>query len=189
MQSLHIRFCKTKTRSKKTKIRSKIENIWFFRILIDLILWQILIKSKKFDFALFASIHFFHIDFSIIFSFWHCIDIFNEFSTIKSHRYSIIDVAKSIWKFWNTMMLSKSWCDLHSRQHRITQTIDICFMMYFLINFKYQISHRCHISSRHTERRNFLNARLHVLQIDFTLYLKSRISIHSFLQFSHRCMI
>ena len=48
----------------------------------------------------------FSIDFLIIFRLFHIINIFYELSTIKSHKYSIIDVAKSIWKFWNTMMLS-----------------------------------------------------------------------------------
>ena len=101
---------------KQTRIRSKrtnnVENIWFFRILIDLILWQNLITSKKFDFAFFASMHarrirciIFFIDFSIIFSFSHCIDIFYEFSIVKLHRYRIIDVANNIWKFWNSQ-----WC-------------------------------------------------------------------------------
>ena len=42
----------------------------------------------------------------------------------------------------------RSWCDLHSRQYRITQTIDICFMMYRLFNSRYQYSHRCFISWR-----------------------------------------
>ena len=184
---------KTETRSRRT---NSVENIWSFRILIDLILWQILVRSEKLDSALFASMHArrircitFRIDFSIIFSFWHCIDISNESSTVKSHRNSIIDVARNIWELWDTMMLSRSWCDLHSRQHRTTQTIDICFMMYLLVNFRYQISHRCHISSRHSERRNFSNARSHVLQFDFTSYLKLWISICSFLQSSHRCMI
>ena len=105
MQSLHIRFCKAETRSKKTKTRSKIENIWFFRILIDLIFWQNLIKSKKFEFAFFASMHVFYIDFSIVFSFAHFVDIFYKFFTIKLHKYRVIDVARNIWKFWNSQ-----WC-------------------------------------------------------------------------------
>ena len=45
---------KTKTRSKKT---NSVENIWSFRILIDLILWQILVTSEKFEFAFFASMY------------------------------------------------------------------------------------------------------------------------------------
>ena len=42
----------------------------------------------------------------------------------------------------------KSWCDSHSRQYRTTQTIDICFMMYFSVNSRYQISHRRRISRK-----------------------------------------
>ena len=110
MQSLHIRFCKAEIRSRK------IENIWFFRILIDLILWQILVKSEKFDFAFFASMHvrrirciIFFIDFSIIFNVSHRIDIFDELFTIKLHKYRIIDVAKSIWKFWNSQWYYIMW--------------------------------------------------------------------------------
>ena len=52
------------------------------------------------------SMQFFHIDFSIIVNFSHLIDIFFKFFTIKLHRYQIIDVAKSIWELWNTIMLS-----------------------------------------------------------------------------------
>ena len=37
---------------------------------------------------------------------------------------------------------------MHFRQYRITQTIDICFMIYCLFNSKYQISYRCFISWR-----------------------------------------
>ena len=89
--------------NKKTKTRSKkIENIWFFRILIDLIFWQNLIKSKKFEFALFASMHIFFIVFSIIFCLFHIFDIFYEISKIKLHKYRFINIAKNIWKFWNS---------------------------------------------------------------------------------------
>ena len=92
-----FRFCKARIQSKK------IENIWFFRILIDLIFWQILVWSKKFEFAFFASMHvsrirciIFFIDFSIISSFSHRNDIFYEFSTIKLHKNSINENA-----MWN----------------------------------------------------------------------------------------
>ena len=47
----------------------------------------------------------FFIDFSIIFCLFHIIDIFIEFHTVKSHKYRIIDVAKSIWEFWDSQ-----WC-------------------------------------------------------------------------------
>ena len=46
----------------------------------------------------------------------------------------------------------RSWCDSHSRQYRTTQTIDTCFMMYLLLNSRYQISHRCFTSWRCTFR-------------------------------------
>ena len=52
------------------------------------------------------SMQFFHIDFSIIFSFSHLIDIFYELFTVKSHRYRVIDVARNIRELWDTMMLS-----------------------------------------------------------------------------------
>ena len=104
---------RSKTRSRKT---NNIENIWFFRILIDLIFWQNLVKSEKFEFAFFASMHvrrirciIFFIDFSIIFNFWHRIDIFYEFFTVKSHRYRFIDVANNIWKFWNSQWYYMMW--------------------------------------------------------------------------------
>ena len=58
-------------------------------------------------------------------------------------------------------------------RYRKIQTQNICFMMYFLINSKYQISYRCFISSKHSKRRNFSNIRSHVIQFDFTLYFKS----------------
>ena len=52
----HITFrsCRARTRSRRT---NSVEDIWSFRILIDLILWQNLVKSKKLDSALFASMH------------------------------------------------------------------------------------------------------------------------------------
>ena len=102
LQSRNLINKKTKTRSRKT---NSAEDIWSFRILIDLILWQSLVRSEKLDFALIASIHFFLIDFSIIFSFSHCIDIFYKLSIVKLHRDRFIDVARSIWKFWNSQ-----WC-------------------------------------------------------------------------------
>ena len=211
MQLLHTRFCKAEIRSKKTKIQKtktrskKTKNIWFFRILIDSIFWQILIKSEKFEFAFFASMHarrirciIFFIDFSIIFSFWHCIDIFNELFTIKSHEYSIIDVAKNIWKFWDSQ-----WCYQNHNVIRIFVNIAL-FKQLILVSwciFYSILDIRFHIDASinekaHSKRRTFSDnrsiARSHVLQIDFTSYLKSinhRILICSFLQSSHRYMI
>ena len=46
------------------------------------------------------------------------------------------------------MMLSDHGVTCTLVQHRRTQTIDICFMMYLLLNSRYQISHRCFISWR-----------------------------------------
>ena len=210
MQSLHIRFCRAETRSRKTKTRKtktrskRTKNIWFFRILIDSILWQILVRSEKLEFAFFASMHVrrircitFFIDFSIIFNFWHCIDISNELSTVKSHEYSIIDVAKNIWKFWNSQ-----WC---YQDHDVIRTfVNIAlFKQLILVSwciFYSILDIRFHIDASinekaHSKRRTFSDnrsiARSHVLQIDFTSYLKSinhRILIRSFLQSSHRYM-
>ena len=191
MQSLHTRFCRAKTRSRKTKTRSKIENIWLFRILIDLIFWQSLIRSKKFESAFFASMHVFYIDFSIVFSFAHRIDIFYELFTIKSHRYQFIDVAKSIWEFWNSQWCYMMWFAfsfvIAEFRHRIFASWCI---FYSILDINFRIDVSFHENSKHD--RNFSNVRSHVLQFDFTLYLKSinhRISIRSFLQFSHRCII
>ena len=187
MQSLHFRSCKARTRSRRTR------NIESFRILIDLILWQNLIKIERFESAFFVSMYIFLIDFSIIFSFSHLIDISYELSTVNSHRYWIIDVARSIWELWDTMMLSRSWCDLHSRQYRILKhkiLVSWC-MFYSILDINFHIDVSLH-EDAYLERRNFSNIRSHVLQIDSTSYLKStnhRISIRSFLQFSHRCII
>ena len=197
MQSLHTRFCRAETRSRRT------ENIWFFRILIDLILWQILVKSEKFESALFASMYIrrslFAFDALFFLSISRSFSAFGIASTyfmnfLQSNRIEI-DSLMSQEVSENSEIhndVIRSWCDSHSRQYRTTQTIDICFMMYRLFNSKYRISHRCSISSRHSERRNSSDLRSHVLQIDSTSYLKSidyRISIRSFLQSSHRCMI
>ena len=106
MQSLHLdlakqkRFCKTEIRSRKS---NSAENIWSFRILIDLILWQILVRSEKLESALFASMHarrirciIFFIDFLIISHLFHFIDTFSESSTVKSHKYWVNEIA-----MWN----------------------------------------------------------------------------------------
>ena len=104
------RSCRAETRSRRT---NSAEDIWSFRILIDLVLWQILIRSEKLDSALFASMHarrirciIFFIDFSIISSFSHRIGIPYGLPTAKLHRDRSIDVARSIWELWDTMMLS-----------------------------------------------------------------------------------
>ena len=51
----------------------------------------------------------FFIEFSIIFCLFHVFDIFHEIRTIKSHKNSIIDVAKNIWKFWNSQWCYMMW--------------------------------------------------------------------------------
>ena len=64
-------------------------------------------------------------------------------------------------------------------------------IVYSIFYIKFYIDISSHEES-YSKRRNFLNIRSHVLQIDFTLYLKSinhRISIRSFLHSSHQCMI
>ena len=97
-------FRRARIRSKRT---NNVENIESFRILIDLIFWQVLIKIEKLEFAFFASMYarrnlsrirciIFFIDFSIIFHFFHFVDIFSEFSTVKSHRYCVNEIA-----MWN----------------------------------------------------------------------------------------
>ena len=80
---------------------------------------------------------------------------------------------------------------------RQTQTKDTWVIVYFLFNSRYQIAHRCFILWRVIFRTLHSSdirsiTRSHVLQSDLTSYLKSmnhRISIRSFLQSSHRCMI
>ena len=115
------------SRSRKAKIRSKktnnAENIESFRILIDLILWQILVKIEKLEFAFFASMYarknlsrieciIFFIDFSIIFHFFHFVDTFFEFFTIKSYRDSINENA-----MWN----EKSEISVKSMNHKTSR--------------------------------------------------------------------
>ena len=187
-----FRFCKAETRSKRT---NSAENIWFFRILIDLILWQILVRSEKFDFAFFASMHvrrirciIFFIDFSIIFSFSHRIDIFYEFFTVKLHENRFIDVAKSIWNLWDSQWCYMMWLAFSFVIAELRQLIFASWCIFYSIsNIRFHIDASFHENSKHD--RNFSDARSHALQIDFTSYLKSWISIRSFLQFSHRCMI
>ena len=132
-----------------------------------MILWQILIRSKKFEFAFFASIHvrrirciIFLIDFSIIFSFWHCIDIFYELSTVKLHRNRFIDVAKSIWEFWNSQWCYMMWFAfsfvIAKFKHRIFAQWCIVYSISD-INFRIDVSF--HENLKHD--RNFSDARSH----------------------------
>ena len=99
------------SRSRKARVRSRrtnnAENIGFFRILIDPILWQILVRTEKLEFALFASMYArrslsrircisFLIDFSTISHFSHFVGTSCESSTVKSHRYWTDEIA-----MWN----------------------------------------------------------------------------------------
>ena len=64
-------------------------------------------------------------------------------------------------------------------------------VVYSILDINIHIDVSSH-EDAYSERRNSSDARSHVLQIDSTSYLKSidhRISIRSFLQSSHRCMI
>ena len=90
------RSCKARIRSRRT---NNIENIWSFRILIDLILWQNLIKVEKLVFAFFASMHASRIrctSFSYRF-----FDLF----LFASHRWHIL------WTFYSQIaQISNHWC-------------------------------------------------------------------------------
>ena len=65
--------------------------------------------------------------------------------------------------------------------------------MYFSVDSRYQLSVDASFHEKaHAKHRIRSDIQSHVLQIDFTSYLKSidhRISIRSFLQSSHRCII
>ena len=185
------RFCKAETRSRRT---NSAENIWPFRILIDLILWQILVRSKKLDFAFFASMHARRIrcitlliDFSIIFNFSHRIDISIEISTVKSLDIESLmsqAVSESFETQWCYMMwfafsfiiaelrqlIFVSWCIFHS-------ILDIEFHIDALSHEEIQ-----NVAIFQMLDRTFYNSILRHVEIN-------RISIRSFLQSSHRCMI
>ena len=187
MQSLHTRFCKAETRSKRT---NSVENIWSFRILIDLILWQILVKSKKFDFAFFASMYARNacraFDALSFLSISRSFDIFYELSTVKLHRYWIIDVANNIWKFWNSQWCYMMWFAFSFVIALLRQLIFVSWcIVYSILDIRFHID----VSFRENTFRTSSNARSHVIQFDFTSYLKSinhRISNRSFLQSSYR---
>ena len=136
----------------------------------------------------------FLIDFSIIFCLVHIIDIFNGFFTVKLHRYRIIDVASNIWKFWNSQWCYQDYdviCILVNIALLKQKILASWCIVYSILNIDFYIDVSFH-EDAYSKRRNFSDVRSHVLQFDFTSYLKSlnhRISIRSFLQFSHRCMI
>ena len=166
MQSYYISILQSRNSiNKKARTRSrKTENIWFFRILIDLILWQNLVRIEKLEFALFTSTHFFFIDFSIIFS-----SLTYHVNFLQSNHIDI-ESLMSQEIFENSEIHNdaiRSWCDLHSRQYRTTQTIDICFMMYRLFNFRYQFSHRCFVSWRFRTRSQFFRCSIARFTIRF----------------------
>ena len=186
-------------RSRRTRVRSKwkinsVENIWSFRILIDLILWQILVKIEKLEFALFASMHASRIrctsflsisrlSFISLTSLTHLVNLLqSNYIDIESTRSQCeMRDRKYLWDIndaveWVTTQVVVSHC--HSRLHRNAQIKSTCSTMYLLFNSRYQISHRCFISWKvifrtlHSSNIRSIT-RSHVLQIDLTSYLKS----------------
>ena len=114
----------------------------------------------------------FFIDFSIIFNFWHRIDIFYELSTIKSHRNRFIDVAKNIWEFWNSQWCYMMWFAFSFVIAKFKHKIFVSwYIVYSISNINFRIDVSFHENSKHD--RNFSDARSHVLQFDFTSYLES----------------
>ena len=174
MQPLHTRSCRAKTRSRRTKTRSRTEDIWSFCILIDLILWQNLVRSEKLESALFASIHVFHIDFSIVSSFAHLVGISYGLRTAKLHRYRPIDVARSTWEPWDPQ-----WCYqimMWSALSSISHYSDNWYLLHDVSCYSI-LDTRSHIDvsphgNAYSERRNSSDARSHALQFDLTSYLK-----------------
>ena len=96
------------SRSRRARVRFRrtdnAGDIGFFRILIDSILWQALVRTEKLESALFASVYArrslprircisFLIDFSIISHFSHFVGTSCGFPTAKSHRYWTDEIA------------------------------------------------------------------------------------------------
>ena len=137
----------------------------------------------------------FFIDFSIVFSFAHLVDIFYEHSTVKLHKYRFIDVAKSIWKFWKLQWCYMMWFAFSFVIAELKQLIFVSkCIVYSILNIKFHIDVSFHENTFKTFHFSNIRSifRSHALQFDSTSYLKSinhRISIRSFLQSSHRCMI
>ena len=129
--------------------------------------------------------------FSIIFCLLHIFDIFYEVSTVKLHRYWFIDVAKSIWEFWNSQWYYMMWFVFSFVIAKLKHKIFVSWCIFYsILDIDFRIDVSFHENSKHD--RNFSDVRSHVFQFDFTSYLKSldyRISIRSFLQSSYRCMI
>ena len=71
---------------------------------------------------------------------------------------------------WYYSYAPKSWCDLHSRQHRTTQAKGTWSMVYLLANSRYQSPHRCFTQWRYMFR-TLRATRSQALQIDLTSYL------------------
>ena len=93
---------------RRARVRSRRTNnagdIGSFRILIDLIFWQVLVRIEKLEFALFASMYArrslsrircitFLIDFSVISHLSHFVGISSGPFTAKSHRYCVNEIA------------------------------------------------------------------------------------------------
>ena len=158
-----------------------------------MILWQILVRSEKLESA------FLCIDACLSYRF------LDHFQLCASRRHIL-------WTFYSQIaQISIHWCRkkyLRILKHNDAIKIMMWFAFSFVIaefkqkifaswcnvysisNINLRIDASSHEDSKHD--RNFSDARSHVLQFDFTSYLKSinyRISIRSFLQFSHRCII
>ena len=180
MQSLHLdlakqeRFCRAETRSRKTNSAG---DIWPFRILIDLILWQVLVRSES---SILHSLHrytSFLIDFSVIFSISHRIGISYGLSTVKLHRYRVNDVARNIWEFWDSQWCYMMWFAfsfvIAELRHRV---FAFWCIFYSILDINFRIDASSHEDSKHD--RNFSDARSHVLQFDFTSYLEPTDSLN-----------
>ena len=145
------------------------------------------------------SCFFLIIDFSIISHSSHFVGTSCEFSIVKSHRYCVNEIA--MWnKRFETSVKSMNHSTnrqcvaiaLSSQRQLLRHKIFVSWcIVYSILDINTHIDASSH-EDAYSERRNSSDVRSHVLQIDSTSYLKSidhRISIRSFLQSSHRCMI
>ena len=204
MQSFYISI--SHSRSRKTRKKCA-ENIDAFRILIDLTLWQNLIKSKKFDFALFASMRVSRLRCSFFLSISRSSFIFltllthllnllqsNHIDTESMRSQCEMRDLRYLWDIidaveWITArVVNVLWLFIATLKSRV---LALWCIFHLVLDINSHIDASSH-EDAHSERRNFSDIRSHVLQFNLTSYLKSidhRISIRSFLQFSHRCMI
>ena len=112
---------KTKTRSKRT---NSAENIWSFHILIDLILWQILVRSEKLEFAFFASMYarksLFAFDALFFLSISRSSSVCFTYSTyfmnfLQSNSIEIESLMSQKISENSEIHNDATWCDQHSR--------------------------------------------------------------------------